>query len=140
MPGRSPERTGQQAEVLHTHLSRRESQIMDIVYRLKEATVSEVVAMMPDDPAYNTVRVTLGILEKKGFVMHRADGPRYVYYPAVPVENAKRTVMSHMLRTFFQGSTSQAILALLDMQSTDLSDDDLEEIAQWIEKARRGEG
>ena len=110
---------------------------MDAVYRLNEATVSEVVDMMPDDPAYNTVRVTLGILEKKGFVQHRQEGPRYVYYPTVPVEKAKTSVMSHMLRTFFEGSTSEAILALLDSPSSDLTEEDLEEISRWIENARR---
>lgn len=132
-------RRGEAPAPLHTHLSRRESQIMDIIYRLNEATVSEVVSMMPDDPAYNTVRVTLGILEKKGFLQHRQDGQRYVYSPTVPVEKAKRSVMNHMLRTFFQGSSSQAILTLLDMESEALAPEDLDEIAGWIEGVKKRE-
>ena len=137
---KSPRRMREEGEPLHTQLSRRESQIMDVIYRLKEGTVSDVVSMMPDEPGYNTVRVTLGILEKKGFVRHRQDGQRYVYSPTVPVERARRSVMSHILRTFFQGSTSQAILALLDTSSGTLTQADLDEISRWIEEAKQREG
>ena len=122
---------------LHTHLSRRESQIMDIIYRLGEASVSDVVARMPDKPAYNSVRVTLGILEKKGFVRHRQDGQRYIYRPAVSPEKATESAVSHLLRTFFGGSPSKAILTLLDMSSERLSQTDLDQLAEWIEHARK---
>lgn len=121
---------------LHTHLSRRESQIMDIVYRLGEASVSDVVARMPDTPAYNSVRVTLGILEKKGYVRHRQEGQRYIYRPAVSPEKATESAVSHLLKTFFGGSPSKAILTLLDMSSERLSQEDLDQLAQWIEQAR----
>ena len=122
---------------LHTHLSRRESQIMDIVYRLGEASVSDVVARMPDEPAYNSVRVTLGILERKGYVRHRQDGQRYIYRPAVSAEKAKESAMSHLLKTFFGGSPSKAILTLLDMSSERLTQEDLDQLADWIEQARK---
>ena len=122
---------------LHTHLSRRESQIMDVIYRLGEASVSDVVARLPDPPAYNSIRVTLGILEKKGYVRHRQDGQRYIYRPAVSPEKATESAVSHLLKTFFGGSPSKAILTLLDMSSERLSDEDLDHLAQWIEHARK---
>ena len=122
---------------LHTHLSRRESQIMDIVYRLGEASVADVVRLMPDEPAYNSVRVTLGILEKKGYVRHRKEGPRYLYAPVVAPDTATRSALNHLMKTFFSGSPSKAILTLLDMTSTRLSDDELKEIADWIEEAKK---
>ena len=122
---------------LHTHLSRRESQIMDIIYRLGEASVADVLKHMPDQPAYNSVRVTLGILEKKGYVRHRQEGQRYIYEPVVSPERATRTVLSHVLKTFFDGSSSRAILTLLDMSESRLSKDDLAEIEQWLAEAKR---
>jgi len=121
---------------LYTQLSRRESQIMDIIYHLGEATVAQVLERMPDPPGYNSVRITLGILEKKGYLRHRQDGQRYVYAPVVPPEKAKRSVMGHLLKTFFAGSTSHAVLTLLDMSSSRISDAELDEIAAWIEQAR----
>ena len=125
---------------LHLHLSRRESQIMDAVYRLGEASVADVVDRMPDDPSYNTVRVTLGILEKKGFVQHREDGNRYLYAPTIPREKAKDSALQHVLQTFFEGSSSKAIIALLGLKGERLSKDDLDDISEWIEKARREAG
>ena len=122
---------------LYTHLSRRESQIMDVIYRLGEASVAEVVEQMPDDPSYNTVRVTLGILEKKGYLRHRQEGQRYVYGPVISPEKAKRSAMGHLLQTFFQGSSSKAILAMLGMSDKRLTKEDLDEIAEWIEEARK---
>ncbi|HEX7069529.1 MAG TPA: BlaI/MecI/CopY family transcriptional regulator [Rhodothermales bacterium] len=123
---------------LHARLSRRERQIMDVVYRLGEGTVSDIVSTMTDRPAYNSIRVTLGILERKGFLQHRQDGPRYVYTPTVPVESARHSLMKHMVRTFFQDSPSQAILTLLDLQATRLTKQDLDEISVRLERARRG--
>jgi BlaI family transcriptional regulator, penicillinase repressor len=120
---------------IHFHLSKRESQIMDIVYRLGEAGVSEVVEQVPDQPSYNTIRVIMGSLVKKGYLEHREEGNRYVYRPTEALETVQSATMGHMLRTFFHGSSSQAILALLKM-SEGLSDEDLEEIARWIDQAR----
>ena len=121
----------------HLHLSRRESQIMDVLYRLGEAAVADVVGRMPDEPSYNTVRVTLGVLEKKGYVTHRQEGARYVYAPAQSMEKAKRSAVSHLLQTFFEGSPPKAILALLGMPDRRLSKADLDEIAGWIDQARK---
>jgi BlaI family transcriptional regulator, penicillinase repressor len=119
------------------HLSRRERQIMDVLYRLGEATAADIVARLPDAPAYNSVRVTLGILERKGYVGHRQEGPRYVYAPTIPADRAGRSAARHLLRTFFDGSPSRAILALLDSGSSRLSRMELDEIAAMIERARR---
>jgi BlaI family penicillinase repressor len=122
---------------VYLHLSRRESQIMDIVYQLEEASVADVVSRMPDRPAYNTVRNTLAILERKGYLRHREEGQRYLYAPAGSVEGAKRSAVAHLLNTFFGGSLPQAVQALLGTAEGPVSDDDLEEIARVIEQARR---
>ena len=119
-------------------LSRRERQIMDIIYRLGEAAAGEVASSLSDRPSYNSVRVTLGILEKKGFVRHRQDGPRYVYSPTIAAERARKSAMKHIVSTFFQGSPGAAILALLDGTAR-LDRTELDEIAQAIEHARRRE-
>lgn len=121
---------------LHDTLSRRERQIIDVVYRLGEATVAEVVDQIPDSPGYHPIRVAMANLEEKGYLQHRREGKRYVFSPVIPEEKAKRSELGHLLRTFFAGSPSQAILTLLDMSSGDLSDDDLEEIRTWIEQAK----
>jgi predicted transcriptional regulator len=120
---------------LHDRFSRRERQIMDAVYALGEATAAEVVERLGEPSAYDSVRVTLGILEKKGYVDHRVDGPRNVYYPTVPAEEAQQSAMSHLVSTFFGGSPSRAILAFLDMTESKLTRKELEEIAEWVEKA-----
>lgn len=125
------------SDLLHLHLSRRESQIMDALFRLGEASVSDVVRKMPDDPSYNTVRVTLGILENKGYVRHRQEGPRYLYSPAQSLEHIKRSATRHLLQTFYEGSPSRAILSLLGMSAKSLTDEDLDEIAGWIEEAKK---
>lgn len=128
------------SQPLQTQLSRRERQIIDVLYRLGEAGVAEVLQHMPDEPAYNSIRVTLSILEKKGFVQHRQDGQRYIYAPVVPAEQATESAVSHMLKTFFGGSSSRAILTLLDLSSEQLSEEELAEIEAWIEQARRDDG
>ena len=110
---------------------------MDILYRLSRGSVSEIQAQMPDDPSYNTVRVTLGILERKGYVQHQEDGQRYLYAPTQSLEHVKRSATRHLLRTFYQGSPSRAILNLLGMSDQKLSEEDLDEIAGWIEAAKR---
>ncbi len=118
-------------------LSRREREIMDIVYRLGEAGATEVAAKMRDDPGYDSVRVTLGILKKKGHLKHRQDGRRYVYSPTVPHQKATQGALRNLLRTFFRGSPSKAVLSLLDMSSSKLSRRELDEIAEWIENERK---
>ena len=118
-------------------LSPRERQIMDVVYRRGSATVQEVLEEMPDPPSYSAVRAMLRILEDKGHVRHELDGPRYVYAPTVARENAKKSAMRHMLQTFFDGSASQAISALLDDPRATFSDAELDRLATMIERARK---
>jgi BlaI family penicillinase repressor len=121
----------------HQELSRRERQIIDILYTRGRATAAEVQATLPDPPSYSAVRAMLRILEDKGHIRHEQDGPRYVYLPTVARDSAKRSAMRHMLRTFFNGSAEQAISALLDDSTAKLSDAELDRLARLIEQARR---
>jgi BlaI family transcriptional regulator, penicillinase repressor len=121
----------------HHDLSRRERQIVDILYTQGRATAAEVQAALPDPPSYSAVRAMLRILEDKGHVRHEQDGPRYVYLPTVARDNAKRSALRHMLQTFFDGSTEQAISALLDDSSARLSDRELDRLARMIDQARK---
>lgn len=121
----------------HIELSRRERQIVDILYARGRATAAEVQAALPDPPSYSAVRAMLRILEDKGHVRHEQDGPRYVYVPTVARDSAKRSAMRHMVRTFFDGSAEQAISALLDDSSARLSDAELDRLARLIDQARR---
>lgn len=120
-----------------THLSRRERQIMDVIYRMQRATAAEVMDHLPDAPSYSAVRALLRILEDKGHLKHYQDGVRYVYQPAVPKEHASRFALEHLKRTFFEGSTEQVVAALLDVSSADLSDDELQRMQELIEQARK---
>ena len=121
----------------HLDLSRRERQIVDILYAQGRATAAEVQAALPDPPSYSAVRAMLRILEEKGHVRHEQDGPRYVYLPTIARDNAKRSALRHMLKTFFDGSAEQAISTLLDDSSTRLSDRELDRLARMIEQARK---
>ncbi|HXW07332.1 MAG TPA: BlaI/MecI/CopY family transcriptional regulator [Vicinamibacterales bacterium] len=121
----------------HHGLSRRERQIIDILYARGRATAAEVQTALPDPPSYSAVRAMLRILEDKGHVRHEQDGPRYVYVPTVARDSAKRSAMRHMVRTFFDGSAEQAISALLDDSSARLSEAELDRLARLIDSARR---
>ncbi len=121
----------------NTALSRRERQIMEIIYREGEATAAEVLDELPDAPSYSAVRALLRILEDKGHLRHRQDGPRYVFSPTVPRERARVSALKQMLQTFFDDSTEQAVAALLDMSSSDLSDEELNRLSRMIEQARK---
>jgi BlaI family penicillinase repressor len=121
---------------LHADLSRREREIMDALYQLGDASVADVARKLGDEAGYDSVRVTLGILEKKGQVTHREDGRRYVYRSMVPQAKARKTALRDVLKTFFGGSPSKAILTLLDMSAARLSSGELDEIAAWIEKEK----
>jgi predicted transcriptional regulator len=121
----------------HHDLSRRERQIVDALYKLGRASAAEVRAELPDPPSYSAVRALLRILEDKGHVRHEQDGPRYVYAPTVTRDSAKRSAMRHMLQTFFDGSASQAMSALLDVSSSRLSDSELDRLEQLIDQARK---
>ncbi|HET7221175.1 MAG TPA: BlaI/MecI/CopY family transcriptional regulator [Vicinamibacterales bacterium] len=118
-------------------LSRRERQILDILYSHGRSTAAEVQSALPEPPSYSAVRAMLRILEEKGHVRHEQDGPRYVYLPTVARDNAKRSALKHVLRTFFDGSAEQAISALLDDASTKMSDVELDRLARMINDARR---
>jgi predicted transcriptional regulator len=118
-------------------LSRRERQILDILYKNGRATAAEVQAALPEPPSYSAVRALLRILEDKGHVRHEQDGPRYVYLPTVARDNAKRSALRHILQTFFDGSAEQAISALLDESSAKLSSAELDRLARLIDGARK---
>ncbi len=120
----------------HNDLSRRERQIVDILYTQGRATAADVQNALPEPPSYSAVRAMLRILEEKGHVKHEQDGPRYVYVPTVGRDNAQRSALHHMLKTFFDGSAEQAISALLDESSTRLSDAELDRLARLIDQAR----
>ena len=121
----------------HRDLSRRERQILDILYQHGRATAAEVQAALPEPPSYSAVRALLRILEEKGHVRHEQDGPRYVYAPTLGRENAKRSALRHILQTFFDGSAEQAISALLDDSSAKLSRAELDRLARLIVSARK---
>lgn len=122
-----------------TSLSRRERQIMDILYRRGSGTAAEIKAELPEAPSYSAVRAMLRILEDKGHLKHHADGPRYVFTPVVARNAAQKSALRQMVRTFFDGSATQAVAALLDMSARNLSDDELEELGKLVEQAK-GEG
>ena len=116
-------------------LSRRERQIMDILYSLGRATAAEVMERLPDPPSYSAVRAMLRILEEKGHLVHAQDGPRYVYAPTVAPEQARQTALNHVLGTFFDGSPARAMAALI--REGDVSDAELSRLAVLIEDARK---
>ena len=119
------------------NLSRRERQIMDVVYRLGQASVGDVLERLPDPPSYSAVRALMRILEEKGHLKHEQDGPRYVYIPTVPADAAQQSALSHLVRTFFGGSTEAAVAALLELPEHGMSGDELERLSRLIEEARK---
>jgi BlaI family transcriptional regulator, penicillinase repressor len=124
----------------HAALSRRERQIMDILYRRGRATASEVMADLRGEPSYSTVRTQLRVLESKGHVRHEEEGLRYVYLPAVARHAARRSALRHLVDTFFEGSTEKVVAALLGADGSRLSDQELDRIAGIVAKARKGGG
>ena len=120
-----------------TALSRRERQIMDILYRRRRATAGEVMADLPGDPSYSTVRTQLRVLEQKGHVRHEEQGLRYVYMPAVARSAARKSALKHLVETFFDGSAEKTVAALLGGEAARLSDEELDRISELIESARK---
>lgn len=118
-------------------LSRRERQIVDSLFKLGRASAADVRAELPDAPSYSAVRALLRILEDKGHVRHEQDGPRYVYMPTVGRDSAKRSALRHLVQTFFEGSATQAMSALLDSASAKLSDADFKRLERMLEEARQ---
>lgn len=117
--------------------SRRENQIMEIVYQLGKATVSDVLKHLPDPPSYSAVRATMGQLEEKGHLKHKEAGPRHVYSPTLPRKQAQQSMLTRIVRTFFGGSTEQAVAALLTLPSAKLSEEELERLSELVEKAKK---
>jgi predicted transcriptional regulator len=124
----------------HTTLTRRERQIMDVLYRRGRATAAEVMAELPGEPNYSTVRTQLRVLEDKGHVQHEEEGLRYVYAPAVPRHAARKSALKHLVETFFDGSAEQVVAAVLGGEASRLSDEDLKRIAELVADARKEGG
>jgi predicted transcriptional regulator len=121
----------------HAHLSRRERQIMDVIYSKGRASAAEVLEAIPKPPSYSAVRAMLRLLEEKGYLRHEQDGPRYVFLPTLSRERARQSAMKQLLQTFFDDSAEQAVAALLDMSRARLSDAELDRLSEMIEKARK---
>jgi BlaI family transcriptional regulator, penicillinase repressor len=118
-------------------LTRRERQIMDVLYQRGRATAAEILEQIPDPPSYSGVRGMLRILEEKKHIRHEEKDLRYVYLPVVPRDKARRSAVLHMLDTFFEGSPEQAVATLLDVSARNLSADEFDRLAALIEKARQ---
>ena len=122
---------------LHSVLTRRERQIMDILFRRGRATAAEVMADLPGEPSYSTVRTQLRVLEEKGHVRHDEEGLRYVYMAVVRRQAARKSALKHLVDTFFEGSTEKAVAALLGGEAAKVSPEELDRIADLIAKARK---
>lgn len=125
---------------LHADLSRRERQIMDVVFRRGLATAAEITADLPDPPTSTAVRTMLRILEDKGYLTHEQEGVRFVYRATLDREKARESVITHVIKTFFNGSAEQAMATLIDRSGSDLTDDELARLAGLIDKARKRQG
>jgi predicted transcriptional regulator len=125
---------------LHSALTRRERQIMDILFRRGRATAAEVMQELPGEPSYSTVRTQLRVLEEKGHVRHEEEGLRYVYMPAVARTAARKSALRHLVDTFFDGSTENVVAALLGGEGARLTEDELQRIAELVAKARKESG
>ena len=120
---------------LPPHMSRRERQVLDLVYRLERATASMIQASLPDQPNYSAVRAILRLLEQKGLLTHEQDGPRYVYRPAISHRQAQKSALKHLVRTFFHGAEEEVVAGLFKV--SDLRGEQLDRIAELLEEERR---
>ena len=121
----------------HVALTRRERQIMDILYKRGRATANDVLEELPGNSHYSTVRTQLRVLEEKGHVTHEEAGVRYVYMPAVPRRAARKSALRHLVDTFFDGSAEQVVAAVLGGEGARLSDEELDRIAELVDKAKK---
>jgi predicted transcriptional regulator len=119
-------------------LTRREREIMDIIYKLGRATAGEVMERLSGEPTYSTVRAQLRVLEDKGYVVHEEEGLRYVYTPKVPRHEIRQSALRHVVDTFFEGSTQKVVAALLGADGSKVSPEELGRIAELVDKARKG--
>jgi BlaI family penicillinase repressor len=118
------------------HLTRRESQIMEILHRRRRATVEEIRDELPDASSPSSIRKLLDIMIDRGLLGREYDGPRYMYFPTVEAEEASRSALKGLIRTFFNGSPGSAMAALLDMKSGHLSDEEYQRLSAWLKRAR----
>ena len=125
------------ARAPHSGLTRRDRQIMDVLYREGRATAAQVMAALPGAPSSSTVRTQLRVLEEKGHVRHDEQGGRFIYLPAVPRHAARKSALRHLVDTFFDGSAEKVVAAVLGGEGTRVSDEELRRIATLVEKARR---
>ena len=121
------------------NLSRRERQIMDIIYQNGNATAAEVQKLLPDPPSYSSVRALLRVLEEKGYLKHKEQGPRYIYSPTITMEKAKNSALKHVMQTFFDNSTENVVAALLNISDSKLTADELDRLTNLINKMRKEE-
>jgi BlaI family transcriptional regulator, penicillinase repressor len=123
------------SEAFYNHLSRRERQIMDVIFELGEATAAQIVERLPEPSSNSSVRILLGILEEKGYLTHHVEGSRFVYRSALEPEKAKRSALAHLIKIFFGGSTTQVVATLLD--NPDLTDEEREELIRLIDQIKK---
>ncbi len=121
----------------YTYLSKREQQIMDVIHQMGEASVADVQSRLDDSPAYNSVRIIMGILEKKGFLKHKKDGQRYIYFATEKIDKAKLSALEHLLTTFFEGSAPNIVSTLIKLPDSKLTEKELDELSQIIEEAKK---
>ena len=121
----------------HVALSRRERQIMDVLYQRGRASAAEIHQSLPDPPSYSAVRAKLRVLEDKGHVKHQEEALRYVYIPTLAPDRARRSALRHMVDTFFNGSVEQVVAALIDRSAVNISNEELERMSAMIHKARQ---
>ena len=119
-----------------SELTRRERQIMDVVYQLEQASAAEVVENLPGENKNATIRTLLGVLEDKGFLRHESVKGKFIYYPTIPLQKAARAALNQVLETFFKGSEAHAVISILKQADASLSDDDAQRILDLIEKSR----
>ena len=121
----------------HRNLSRRERQIMDILYQRGRASAQEILEAMPDPPTYSAVRAKLRVLEEKGHIRHEEEALRYVYLPTLARDSARRSALRHLLSTFFENSVEEAVAALVDLSAANLSREELDRISGLIDEAKK---
>jgi predicted transcriptional regulator len=118
-------------------LARRERQILELIYELGEVSVGDVLAKLPDPPSYSSVRTIIRLLEAKGFLKHRREGTKYIYRPVQSRDVVRRSAVAHLFKTFFRGSPSDAVAAILDVSSDDLTDSELARLKQLVDAAKK---
>ncbi len=124
---------------LHNEFSKRERQIMEVVYRKKSASVKDVREEMPDPPSYSAVRAQINILERKGFLKHKKSGLKYIYYPTIPYKRAMNTAVKQLLRTYFNDSIEDAVEAIINIDRKSRDSLDFDKLSKLIEDARKEE-